>query len=115
MKIGVDIEDISRFTGKNLENDSKFLKRIYTQNELDYCFKNNNPAPHLAVRFCAKEAVYKALSNITNEQIHLIDIEVLNKENGAPYINLKNFEQKYKIEISLSHDKTKAIAFAIIE
>lgn len=115
MKIGVDIEDISRFIGKNLENSSNFLKRIYTQNELDYCFKKSNPAPHLAARFCAKEAIYKALSNITTAPIHLIDIEILNKENGAPYVNLKNFEQKYKIEISLSHDKTKAIAFAIIE
>ena len=43
ISIGVDIEDISRFLSKTLENDSKFLYRIFTQNEIDYCFQAKNP------------------------------------------------------------------------
>ena len=115
MKIGVDIEDISRFKDKSLEKCSNFLNRIYTKSELDYCFKDKNFAAHLAVRFCAKEAVYKALNQLTDKNISLKDIEILNNDKGVPYINLKNIESEYKIEISLSHDRTKAIAYAIIQ
>ena len=78
MNIGCDIEEISRFKDKTLEKDSNFLYRIYTQNELDYCFKNKNSAHHLAVRFCAKEAVVKALSGIYNKTISYNKIEILN-------------------------------------
>ena len=68
---GIDIEDISRFEGKTLETDLKFLSRIFTQNELNYCFSFGNPAPHLAARYCAKEATVKALSNIYNRTIRI--------------------------------------------
>ena len=47
MFIGVDIEDISRFENKTLDNDSRFLLRIFTQNELDYCFKNISNTSYL--------------------------------------------------------------------
>ena len=59
-QVGVDIEEISRFENKTLENDSHFLYKIYTQNELDYCFSNAQPARHLAARFCAKEEIGRA-------------------------------------------------------
>ena len=57
--IGVDIESISRF--KNLKRDKSrhFLEKIFTQNELNYCFSKKVPSPHLAVRFAAKEAAEK--------------------------------------------------------
>ena len=54
---------------KTIENDFHFLNKIYTENELDYCFSNAQPARHLAARFCAKEAVVKALSNILNKNL----------------------------------------------
>ena len=110
---GVDIEDISRFENKTLESDSHFLNRIFTKNELDYCFSNALPAKHLAARFCAKEAVVKALSNIIDKNISYSQIEILKKENGSPYVNLLGCSEKIEISISLSHDREKAIAFAI--
>jgi phosphopantetheine--protein transferase-like protein len=84
---GIDIEDISRFQNKTLEKDSKFLNRIFTHNELEYCFKNANPAPHLTARFCAKEAAVKALSNLYPKLIQYSKIEILKKENGSVYVN----------------------------
>lgn len=114
--IGVDIEDISRFKTKTLEGDYHFLKRVYTNRELDYCFKDKNFASHLAVRFCAKEAIVKAMSRIYNGVISYNKIEILNHENGSPYVILHIEElKKYKIFISLSHEKDKAIAYVIVE
>ena len=116
ISIGVDIEDISRFKDKTLENDSKFLSRIFTQEELDYCFKNSNPAPHLTARFCAKEAVVKALSNLYNDTIGYSKIEILKNKNGSVYINILIDElKKYNYSLSISHEKEKAVAFVVIE
>ena len=116
ISVGVDIEDISRFQDKTLENDSKFLSRIFTKNELDYCFKNSNPAPHLTARFCAKEAVVKALSNLCNNTIGYSKIEILKNKNGSVYINILIDElKKYNFSLSISHEKDKAIAFVVVE
>ncbi len=115
MNIGCDIEDISRFQNKTLDNDSKFLYRIFTKNELDYCFKNKNAAPHLAARYCAKEAAVKALSNLYNKTISYNQIEILKNKNGSVYINILIDElKKYNFSLSISHEKNKAIAFVIV-
>ena len=112
MTIGVDIEDINRFENKSPE----FLKRVFTQLELDYCMKYSKPESHLAARFCAKEAVVKALTalNITNVSYH--EIEVFHNENQCPQIHiLKNLEKNIEFQVSLSHDRSKAIAFVTAE
>lgn len=113
MLIGVDIEDISRFRDKDRVKDKLFLERIYTAKELDYCYKSKNYAKHLAARFCAKEAVFKALNSIEKSVVEFKNIEVLNSQSGSPYIVLHNCEKKFDISVSLSHDKEKAIAFVI--
>lgn len=112
MPIGVDIEDISRFKDK----PEDFIKRIFTPVEREYCSKFNNPESHYAARFCAKEAVIKALTPLN---IHISEynlIEVYNDEKGCPKVKiLKDLPQIPKIELSISHDKTKAIAFVTAE
>jgi len=111
MAVGVDIEDIERFRNKS----DAFLNRIYTSKELEYCLKYSNPAPHLAVRFCAKEAVIKALTAVDIHISEYKNIEILNDENNVPKIKLlKNFDSNIHFELSLSHDKTKAIAFVTV-
>lgn len=112
LAIGVDIEDISRFENKS----QRFLDRIYTKSEQEYCLSKAIPASHFAVRFCAKEAVTKALNSMNIRQPQLNQIEVFHDENSCPKIKLPN-ELEYdnlEIEVSLSHDRTKAIAFVII-
>ncbi len=113
--VGIDIEEISRFENKTLEKDLKFLHRIFTKNEIEYCFKYKNPSSHLAVRFCAKEAAVKALCNLKNKKISLNKIEILNRENGVPCLKILDDEFKdLNFQISLSHEKSKAIAIVII-
>lgn len=114
MEIGVDIEEISRFEGKTLENDSTFLNKIFTENELDYCFSKSLPAQHLAARFCAKEAAIKALNNLTGKIVPHSKIEVINKTDGSPCLNLID-EKNINIKVSLSHTKIQAIAFVVAE
>lgn len=116
ISVGIDIEDISRFQDKTLDKDKKFLERIFTQNELDYCFKNANPAPHLTARFCAKEAYVKAISNLYHILVPYSKIEVLKNENGSVYINILVDElKKYNCSLSISHEKDKAIAIVNVE
>lgn len=112
MAVGVDIEDIERFKDKNQE----FLDRIFTKKEQEYCLSKANPESHFAVRFCAKEAVTKALNSMDIRQPRLNQIEVCHNQNKCPQINLPDKPEydNLEIEISLSHDKTKAIAFVTI-
>ena len=59
LSIGVDIESVDRF--KEHDKNGSFLKRIFTNKELEYCFSFTDFAQHLAVRYSGKEAVVKAL------------------------------------------------------
>ena len=112
ISVGVDIEEISRFKDKS----TAFCERIFTKNELEYCFKNSFPERHLAARYCAKEAVVKALANLYFEVIPYSKIEILKNKNGSVYINILIEElKKYKYSLSISHEKNKAIAFVVVE
>jgi len=112
LAIGVDIEDISRFENRN----QKFLDRIYTEKEQEYCLSKAIPACHFAVRFCAKEAVIKGLNAMGINHPQLNQIEIYHDENKCPKIKLPEMKDysNLTIEVSLSHDRTKAIAFVVI-
>ena len=113
ISIGTDIEVISRFANKTLENSKDFLERIFTSKELEYCYKSKNFAQHLCARFCAKEAVVKALSEFAIKDVYYSDIEILNKENGAPYVEIKKYPD-IKTKVSLSHTCDYAMASVLI-
>lgn len=114
MKIvnGTDIVEISRIK-KDIETlEEKFLNRIYTEKEIEYCeSKKNQKYQSYAARFAAKEAIYKALSNYINFKYTWKDFEILNAENGKPYVKLGfEIEELEDLEISLSHCKEYAVA-----
>lgn len=113
ISIGCDIEEISRFENKTLENDKGFLNRIFTKNELEYCYSKKNFASHLCARYCAKEAIIKALSGFNISNIYYSDIEILNKDNGAPFAKIIKYPE-IKIKISISHSRSNAVAYVII-
>ena len=113
ISIGCDIEENRRFEDKSLETDGDFLKRIFTEKELEYCFKSQNFAQHLCARFCAKEALVKALGEFNISDVYYSDIEILNKENKAPYAKIEKYPD-IKIKLSLSHCKTYSMASVII-
>ena len=112
MAIGVDIEDIERFKGKSQD----FLNRVFTFFELEYCLKFSKPESHLAARFCAKEAVVKALTALDIDGVSYNEIEVFHNEKQCPQIRiLKSLEKNIIFQLSLSHDRSKAIAFVTAE
>ncbi len=114
--IGTDIEDTSKFKDLTLENDSSFLKKIFTNNELDYCFSKNNSYLSLTGRFVGKEAIYKALCSIGINGINFIDIEIINNKNNIPQVSiLKALPCNVEIQVSISHCEDKAVGFAIVE
>jgi holo-[acyl-carrier protein] synthase len=109
MNIGADIEEVKRFQ-KYVKNKER-LERLFSEDEISYCLSKKNPAQNLAARFCAKEAVWKALVN-ENKKITVIDISIKNNSYGAPEIYVKNKKRK-DIKVSLSHTKEYAMAMAV--
>lgn len=107
--IGCDIEENSRFENKNPE----FLNRIFTTKEQSYSFKNKNHAQHLCARFCAKEAIIKALSEFDIKDVYYLDIEITNKDSGAPIAHIIKHPE-IAVKISLSHSKTHSIANVLL-
>lgn len=109
--IGVDIESISRFKGLDIKKNSLFLKRIFTKSELTYSFSKKIPAPHLAVRFAAKEAAIKALNSIGIKKIRFDQIEIVKNKGGVPSLIFKSLGKiKMDWSVSLSHSQDNAIA-----
>lgn len=114
MKImnGTDIIEISRIQ-KDIEAlGEKFLNRIYTENEIQYCeSKKNQKYQSYAARFAAKEATYKALSCFINFEYSWKDFEVINDETGKPYVKLGiEIEELESLSLTLSHCKEYAVA-----
>ena len=119
IKCGTDIIEVSRIKESIEKLGDKFLNKIYTKKEIEYCLsKNNMKYQHFAARFAAKEAIFKAISSLIKNKYEITwkDVEVLNDENGRPYVhflnNIYNIEQ---IDISISHLKEYAIATCIVE
>ena len=117
--IGTDIIEIERI--KKAVSNENFLKKYFTQNEIDFIEKlNNKKFESYAGNFAAKEAVSKAFS-LGFSKFFPIGIEVLRDENGKPYVVLHgealrifNENGYTSVLVSISHSKENAIAFAII-
>ena len=112
ISIGTDIESIERFNGKTQDKDANFLKKIFTPAEIEYCFSHGVPHQHLCARYCAKEAIVKALSEYEIKDVYYSDIEILNLESGKPYAKIQKYPD-IKIKLSLSHTKDLAICVAV--
>lgn len=116
---GIDIIEIERIQQSIEKFGEHFLHKIYTKNEIDYCYDKKNKFQHLAARFAAKEAVAKALAAGWNESFKWQEIEVINEKNGRPkvilYGDLKEFVGNDKgLQISMSHSRDYVTCFAIL-
>lgn len=112
---GVDIIEISRIKENIEQLGEKFLNKIFTLNEIEYCeSKKKQKYQHYAARFAAKEATFKAISNQLNNKYDISwkDIEVKNDKEGRPNVIITgiNLEKIENMDISLSHCKEYAIA-----
>ena len=108
MEIGIDIEEVGRFSKLPYKNNQTFYKNIFTLAEINYCLSKADSYKHFAVRFAGKEAILKCLQSTI---YRALDIEIINNKDGAPSVKVKN--KKGKFLISLSHTKDQAIAIAL--
>ncbi len=115
---GTDIIEISRIKDSIENTEGAFLNRVYTKGEIEYCeSKKQQKYQHYAARFAAKEAVFKAISNLLEDKYSISwkDIEVLNNEQGRPFVNINLVDDEISnIDISLSHCKEYAIANVVV-
>lgn len=116
LRTGVDLAEIPRIEEAIARHGERFLKRIFTEIELNDC---NGRAASLTARFAAKEAVSKALGcGIGN--VSWLDIEVRSDEQNAPYLVLHGEGARLASQLglttwslSLSHTSEQAIAFVV--
>jgi holo-[acyl-carrier protein] synthase len=120
--IGIDIIEVGRIGTSYEKFGERFLNRILHPGEIAYCLSHKNPAPFLAARFAAKEAISKAFGTGIGAQLGWQDMEVGRKESGEPLVILHDKGEKLLkarggrvVLISLSHTQDHASAVAILE
>jgi holo-[acyl-carrier protein] synthase len=113
--IGLDLLEIERLE-RALERRPRLAQRLFSDDELAYAARHGRPGRHLAARFCAKEAVAKALG-LTGWSFR--DVEVV-ATGGAPELRLSGTvaaraaELGGELAISLTHTDEVAGAVAIL-
>lgn len=116
--IGTDILAIDRIGASADKYKGKFLDKLFTKEEQEYCHKYKDSIPRFAGRFCAKEAIAKAFGCGFGEDLGFLDISILNNNNGKPEVILsKKILQKFgkvSVLLSISHCKEYATASAIV-
>jgi holo-[acyl-carrier protein] synthase len=107
--VGLDLLEIERLE-RALERRPRLAARLFTDGERAYAAARARPARHLAARFCAKEAVAKALAL---EAWSPRDVEVVVGAGGAPRIVLHGpLAGRGPVEVSLTHERGLAGAVA---
>src|SRR5262249_50341880 len=86
--VGIDIIEVSRIQASHERFGERFLNRILHPNEIAYCLSHKIPAPFLAARFAAKEAISKAFGTGIGAELGWRDMEVGRKESGEPFVIL---------------------------
>ena len=116
---GTDIIEVDRIKDSIENIGEKFLNRIFTDNEIEYCeSKKVQKFQHYAGRFAAKEAIFKAISKQLDDKYSVCwkDFEIVNDEQGRPSVNLFNISKDNveSIDISISHCKLYASANVVV-
>jgi holo-[acyl-carrier protein] synthase len=117
---GIDIVKIARIKEISEKWGDKFLRRVFTDSEISYCYQKRNPYGSLAVRFAAKEALIKAIGS--EVPVSFTDIEVINSSTGKPALKVgEKLETFFKsksittVHLSLSHEDEYGIASVVLE
>jgi len=119
--IGTDFMKVDSLHESVLQDNDSFLVRTYTKKEIKAATERLNPHMYYALRFSAKEAVFKCLG-ICGDHIKMTEIEILSYENGQPYVVLhgeilKKSQEKgiEEVLITLSYDDGYVQAFAVAQ
>jgi len=115
--IGTDLIELGRFREVLDRHGSRFLEKLFTDRERAYCGRYRDPLPHYAGRFCAKEALVKALGGWHSGS--WLDFEILSEVSGKPVVVLSESLQEIvgqgRLLVTISHSRDYAQAFALWE
>jgi holo-[acyl-carrier protein] synthase len=119
---GIDITEVPRIREVIERHGERFLKRIFTDGEIQYCESKANRMERYAARFAAKEAGMKAIGTGWNHGVRWRDIEVARKPGGRPTLLLHGKAAEFaaklgatNIALSLTHTAEEAMAQVILE
>jgi holo-[acyl-carrier protein] synthase len=120
--IGVDLVECSRIQHSLDRFGDRFLRRVFTDGEIEYSMSMKFPARHLAARFAAKEAVSKAFGTGIGKSMGWRDIDVHKKPSGEPFLVFTGGAEQLAMErkvkqavITLSHTDNYAVAMVVME
>ncbi|MFL6530268.1 MAG: holo-ACP synthase [Chthoniobacterales bacterium] len=120
--IGVDIVETQRIDHSLERFGERFLHRVFTAGEIEYCQSMKFPARHFAARFAAKEAVSKAFGTGIGKAMGWRDIDVHRHPSGQPFVVLEGGAKELaaarginEVWISLSHTDHHAVATIVLE
>ena len=118
--VGIDVIEIDRVGEVLARILERFLARVYTPEEIQYCQRRKQATQHFAGRWAAKEAILKALGTGWRRGISWRDIDVRNEPSGKPTVAVRGGAKDVieqlgiaEIQISISHCRSHATAFAI--
>jgi holo-[acyl-carrier protein] synthase len=119
---GIDIAEVPRIREAIERHGQRFLNRIFTEGEIQYCESKANRVERYAARFAAKEAGMKAIGTGWNHGVRWRDIEVARKPGGRPSLVLHGKAAEFaaklgatNIALSLTHTAEQAMAQVILE
>ncbi|HEV2320118.1 MAG TPA: holo-ACP synthase [Verrucomicrobiae bacterium] len=120
--IGIDIIEVARIAASLEKFGHRFGERILSRDESSYCLSHAAPAPFVAARFAAKEAISKAFGTGIGALLGWQDMEIAHRESGEPFVILhgkgkKLFESRKakNVYVSISHTKEYAAVVAVLE
>ena len=118
--LGMDATDIERIAASVDRYGERFLNRVFTEGELEYCMRRRYPAPHLAGRFAAKEAGMKAIGTGHAFGVLWRDHEVV-RHGGPPQLQFHNAAARHferlgasRALLTITHTDTLALAHVIL-
>jgi len=119
---GIDILEVARIAASFEKFGDRFVNRILLPDEIAYCRLHRRPAPFLAARFAAKEAISKAFGTGIGALLGWQDMEIRRKESGEPFVILHGKGKVLftargatHLHVSLSHTENYAAATATLE
>ena len=120
--VGIDLVEVARIRSSHERFGKRFLARILRPEEIAYCLAHRDPAPHLAARFAAKEAVSKAFGTGIGQHLGWCDMEIQRRASGEPFLvlhgpglELLHSRGAAQVHISITHTTEHAAAVAVLE
>jgi holo-[acyl-carrier protein] synthase len=120
--IGIDVVQNERIRDSIERFGERFVNRIYTEGEIEYCKNSAHPAIHYAARWAAKEAAFKALGTGWAAGVKWRDVEVVRLSSGKPELHLHGEAQALakaagaqRFYVSLTHDILMSCAVVVFE